>query len=1118
MRKILLLWPLIVVFVTTGCEKKEEKDTTTKLFNLTSSENTHLDFENTLMENDTINYFKYPYIYMGGGSSIGDVNGDGLQDIFLTGNMVENKLYLNKGSLEFEDITDVAKVGGDTRWATGSAMADVNADGLLDIYVSVSGPFEPRNNLLYINMGNNEDGTPVFEEKAAEYGLDDKGHSTQATFLDYDRDGDLDIYVANYPPTSFKARIGYYRQMMSRGEHEKSSHLYKNNGNETFTDVTEEAGLLSFGLSLSATAADFNDDGFTDLYVSNDFSSPDFFYFNNGDGTFTDQITTTTNQTAFYGMGTDAGDFNNDGLIDLIQVDMTPEDNRRSKANMASMNVAGFWEVVNSGFHYQYMQNALQINRGVQSNGLPFFSNVSQLANVALTDWSWSPLLADFDNDGWKDLMISNGTRRDINHKDYFNKVDKATAEEKSNFDYLDLTENIPSEKIDNYIFRNNGDLTFTHINQEWGFEYAGFSNGASYADLDNDGDLDVIINNIDDKVSLFENRASQNGTGNYLRLSLKGPDGNPLGIGTKAIIHHKDQVFSLEQNTVRGFQSSSEPYMHFGLGDIFSIEQLTIIWPDGKKQELTSVSSNQLLNIEYRDADEMYNPQINKETLFADVTSEIGLNHVHEENRFSDYDAQVLLPHEISKFGPALATGDINNDGLDDFYIGGAKSFKGALYKQEIDGTFTLTQGPWQQDSLHEDVGAVFFDANGDSLVDLYVVSGGNEWEAGASEYSDRLYINNGNGFTSATGSLPQLYISGSCVVPGDYDGDGDLDLFVGGRLTPREYPLPASSKILENKSEGDQIFFEDVTNEIAPDLEDIGLTTSASWMDYDNNGTMDLVVTGEWMPITIFSQVAGEFIDVTIESGLENSTGWWFSMKSADIDNDGDMDLIAGNLGTNYKYKATHEETFDIYANDYDNNKALDIVLGYYNNGTQYPVRGKQCSSEQILAIKVKYKNYDDFAIASLDDIYTETDLANSLHYQVGDFKSGWFENNGDGTFKRHAFPNEAQVSVIQDLLFEDFDGDGTKDLLTAGNWFVSEIETPRADASVGLMMKNIDGKFSAVSPAESGFFVSGDVRGLGLIRTGNGLSVIVANNNDKTTIFKVTEQMGEQILSQN
>lgn len=1103
-----LTW--VTLIVVWGCAEQKVADNT--LFRNVSHATSGLSFENRLRENDTINYFKYPYIYMGGGSAVGDVNGDGLLDIYLTGNMVPNKLYLNKGALQFEDISETAGVSGDNRWFTGVSMIDINADGLLDIYVCVSGLYEPRENLLYINQGI-DNGIPTFKESAEQYGLNDSGNSTQATYLDYDGDGDLDVFVANYPPTSFKASPRYYRAMMDNPEYEKSSHLYRNNGDNTFSDVTQETGLLSFGLSLSATAADYNNDGWTDLFVSNDFASPDFFYFNNGDGTFTEHLKETTNQTAFYGMGSDAADFNNDGLIDLVQVDMTPEDNRRSKANMSSMNIPGFWRVVSQGFHFQYMQNMLQVNRGIRPDGLPFFSNVAPLGGVSLTDWSWSPLFADFDNDGWKDLVISNGTRREINHKDYFNELEKVSKEEKDSIGLLNLTEEIPSEEIDNYIFRNRGDLTFERSNDSWGFSFEGFSNGASYADLDNDGDLDVVLNNIDDKVSLFENRASE--SNGYVRVKLVGPDANPLGVGARVILQVEGGFSQwLEMNPVRGFQSGSDPILHFGIGDEVP-QSVDVIWPDGKHSQV-SASANSEVVVNYSNAQNKEVPEIETPTLFTEMTASTLADVRHEENPFDDFGVQVLLPHRVSAFGPALATGDINNDGLDDFYLGGAKSHTGQLYSQQTDGSFIRVAGPWSNDALQEDVDALFFDANGDGVEDLYVVSGGNEWYDGDAAYADRLYINTPDGFYKA--SLPDIHVSGGTISVNDFDGDGDLDVFVGGRIKPHQYPLPTSSYLLENQSNDEEIRFVDVTAEKAPDLVDMGMVASSAWLDVNNDGMSDLILGGEWMAITVMLQENGRFVRATAENNLQETTGWWFSLKVADVDGDGDDDLLAGNLGRNYKYKATPEETFDIYARDYDGNGNIDIVLGYYNNGVQYPVRGKQCSSEQILAIKVKYPKYDDFAIASLEDIYSESDLENSLHYQVGDFSSGWFENMGDGTFTKHPFPNEAQVSIINGFLFDDFDQDGRNDILLAGNLFVSEIETPRADGSVGLLLKGTSDGYTPVEPPKSGFFAPNDVRAIGLIQTTTGKAVLVANNNDQLQLFRVDPKEAEAVLAVN
>ena len=1094
------------------------------IFNKLSPEETGVTFTNNMKEDSVINYFTYPYIYMGGGIAVGDVNNDGLPDIYFTGNMVKNKLYLNKGNLQFEDITSQAKVGGDDRWVTGVTMADVNADGWLDIYVSVSGKFATTKNLLYINNGATENGIPSFTEKAEESGIADEGHSTQGTFFDYDRDGDLDLYVANYPYTSFKTVNFAYKFKMDKKEPEHSDKLYRNKGDGTFEDVTGEAGLLNFGLSLNASVGDFNNDGWEDIYVSNDFASPDHFYFNNGDGTFSEKIKETTQHTAFFGMGTDAGDFNNDGLLDIIQMDMTPEGNRRNKANMASMNPAGFYEIVSLGMHYQYMQNTLQLNNGIGVDGLPHFSDIARMTGTSSTDWSWAGLFADLDSDGWKDIFITNGTRKDINNKDYFYEIEHADRKTRESFDFLELSLNIPAEKVDNYAFRNNGDLTFVNVIEEWGLSHQGFSNGAAYADLDNDGDLDIIINNIDEVSFIFQNKTADLQLGNYLRFKLKGSPKNPLGLGTKILIRNKGNIQYQHHTLTRGFQSSVEPVIHFGVGNEDSIEEIVVSWVDGKTQRLHNIKTNQVLEVDYRDAKDggVDQPQkVKKELLFVDATEELEIDYRHRENiYYNDFQFEVLLPHVYSRSGPGLAVGDVNGDNLEDFYVGGAIKSIGALYLQRPDGTFYISDSTsWENDRDREDIGATLFDADGDGDLDLYVVSGGNEYKEGKKQLQDRLYINDGNGnFKKAGNALPEMLTSGSQVKAADYDNDGDLDLFVGGRVVPKSYPLPARSYILRNEGlRNGEVRFEDVTAAIAPDLMEAGLVTDAVWVDFDQDEKLDLVVVGEWMPVTFLKNTGKKFSNRTEEYGLEKFAGWWYSIAAEDFDKDGDIDFVAGNLGLNYKYQASEEESFDVYAYDYDKNGRLDIVLGYYNEGIQYPVRGRQCSAEQIPNIKFKYQDYNSFAEATLADVYTERDLEASLHYQAHTFASSYIENKGNGDFEFRKLPNAAQVSCINGIIAQDFNQDGHLDILVVGNLYGAEVETTRNDASYGKFLEG-DGKgnFRAVPFSESGFYLNHDTKGLARIQTTTGAVILAANNHDFMKAIRVRNSPKKKSLA--
>lgn len=1088
---------LLISILVMGCSTSD-KEISAKRFKQVSPERTTINFSNNLIENDSLNYLAYAYIYMGGGVSAGDINNDGLIDLYFTGNMVENKLYLNKGNLQFEDITEAAGVAGDERWFTGVTMADVNNDGYLDIYCSVAGKFAPKGNLLFINNGD-----ATFTEKAEIYGISDIGNTIQSTFFDYDLDGDLDLYVANYPPTNFNAPNNFYSFKMRNPSDFETDKLFRNDGN-TFTDVTADAEIRSFGLTNSATVGDINGDGWPDLYISNDFNVPDYMLINDGDGTFSEHSKKLTKQTALYGMGVDIADFNNDQLLDIIQMDMTPGNNRRSKANMSGMNPDLFWGTVNAGFHYQYMQNQLQMNNGNIHDSLPAFSNVARIAGLATTDWSWGPLFADLDNDGWKDIYISNGTRREINNKDYFNKLKK---EKFTKDQFLEKSLAIPSEKIDNFVFRNNGDLTFDKMNEEWGLEFVGWSNGCVYADLDNDGDLEIIVNNIDDTAAIFENFSSE--YNNFITLNFKGPDKNKNGLGVKTHLTSNEVTQFQEMTLTRGFQSSVAPQLHFGIATADQVDEIKITWPDGKIEVLNNVDKNQFLTIDYKNASYKDKPLLTEaQPLFrTENNASVVMNHKHAENEYDDFKDQVLLPHKMSTLGPGASVGDLNGDGLDDFVVAGAHNNQTAIYYQTSEGFERQHFPDVDNASDREDLGSLIFDADGDGFNDLYMVSGGNEFDYNSELLQDRLYLNDGKGNLSiASSALPEMIISGSRVQKFDYDKDGDLDLFIGGRLIPKNYPMPTSSYILENVSTKGHPKFINVTDKIAPGLIDLGMVTDASWTDYDKDGWVDLIVVGEWMPITVFRNNRGNFENITEKLNLDDATGWWFSIEEGDFDQDGDMDFIVGNLGLNYKYKANEEETFDIYLNDFDKNQKNDIVLSYYDEGEKFPVRGRQCSSEQVPAIKRKFEDYDAFAVATLEDVYTKKSLENALHYQVKSFASIYLENK-DGEFVVHNLPNMSQVSSINQILIKDFNNDEHLDVVIAGNLYGSEVETPRNDAGVGLYLEgNGKGEFKALAPSESGLYIPGDTKDLTLINIKDKEYILAAKNDDYVQFIEV------------
>ncbi len=1093
----------LLIFFTSCHSSRNPK----KLFEKLPASFTHVDFQNNLTETDTFNYFLFSYMYMGGGVSVADFNNDGLTDIYFTGNMTSNRLYLNMGNLQFKDVTEISRTGGDSRWMLGTTVCDINNDGLKDIYISVSGLHNMCRNILFVNQGNNKDGIPVFTEEAEKYGIDDNGKSTHSTFFDYDNDGDLDLYVANYPITRFQSPPYSYRQMMRNAQHRESSHLYRNEDNGRFTDVTEQAGLLNFGLSLSATVSDLNQDGYKDLYVSNDFTSPDFYYMNNGDGTFTDRCLEVTGQTSFYGMGADIADYNNDGLPDIIQIDMAPEDNLRSKENMTSMPLEDFAEMIQQGLNYQYRYSTLQLNRGVHENGLPYFSNAAWIAGVTSTDWSWGALFADFNLDGWKDLYITNGSRRDINNIDFFNQLgetmDQATAKGKDKFLYL--IEKMPYTPLTNYLYRNNRDLTFSKANQEWGITETSYSNGMAYADLDNDGDLDLVVNNIDAEAFIYKNNARELSLGNYLKIAFAGSSNNKMGIGTTVTIWKSGMMQMAELTLERGYESSVEPFIYFGWTGSETLDSLLVKWPDQKTQFIKNMKGNRRIELQYDQASEN-KPRntANQAILFTPAENILKTAFTHQENQFNDYLLQSLLPHKLSYDGPYITTGDVNNDGMTDFFAGNGSGKPGRMYLQHADGTFAILNGPWESDSTMQDMGCLLFDANGDQKTDLYVVSGGNEFPDQSPQYADRLYMNAGDGtFLKSQNALPDLKISGSCVKAIDYDRDGDLDLVVGGRNVPGRYPFPAYSAVLENKSTHSKVLFEDVTQKIAPELANAGMVNDIFCADINNDQWTDMIVAGEWMPVTCLINNKGVFQKQIIP----NSSGWWFDVEGADFDGDGDMDFIAGNLGLNTRYQVNENKTFDVFAGDFDLNGSSEIALSYYQDGKLYPLRSRQCYILQNPGIALKFPTYKSFGESTVYEVFGKKLLKRSLHLQAETFASCYFENLGNGAFKMTPLAHEAQLSPVNAILINDFNNDGQMDILTAGNIMQVEVVTPKFDGGVGLLLNgNGKGGFEPVAPSLTGFFAPDEVHSLALITLAQGKRqiVLVGNNHQKLKLF--------------
>lgn len=1113
MNKSSIILGLIFLFLSCG-EKKETPRTDDSnqasveaLFTLLGPNETKLNFINVINESPTVNGVLYEYLYNGGGVAVGDLNNDDLPDIYFISNLYSNKLFINKGNLTFEETTLVSKVKGLNGFPTGVTMVDINSDGLLDIYVCKSGDYnnlDQRRNELYVNKGNNKEGIPVFEEEASEYGLDLPHYSTQAAFLDYDKDGDLDMFLINHgiEPADVEPKLS---TLINEKSDYSSERLFRND-NGKFIDVSESSGIVnnSIGFGLGISIGDLNNDQWPDILVGQDYSEKDHLYLNQKDGTFKEEILKATNHISNFSMGNDIGDINNDGLLDFISVDMVSNNNYDLKTSMSGMSIKRFQDIVDMGLHHQYMFNTLQLNNGnFKEDGVPAFSEIGKYAGISNTNWSWAPLLFDMDNDGWQDVFVSNGILRSFRNNDFViykrKRVDQLykNLEIYKNKDsliktyYDDVLARMPEKKEVNLLYLNNRDFTFSAMNDAWNLNTPSCTNGAVYADLDNDGDLDIIGNNINDPAFVYRNNSSELlPKNNYLKLKLNGPKGNSTGLGARITVETKDEKQTKEQYLSRGFQSSVSEIVHFGVGAVDNIKSLNIVWPDGKSQFISGINVNQQLNLNYTDATVSKNPikEISK-PIFQDVTNIVQANYKHVENDFDDFKRESLLPHKFSENGPALAIGDVNNDGLDDFFVGGAKGEIGELFLQQQSGSFTSEQRSlWAVDRAHEDVASVFFDADKDGDLDLYIVSGGNEELLQNEYYRDRFYENLGNGkFVKSQNALPDDLVSGSCVKTGDFDNDGDLDLFVGGKLIPGKYPLPASSYLLRNDSSSGNVKFVNVTEELAPFMANLGMVSDAEWVDVDHDKNLDLVIAGEWMPIRIIKNTGTKFIDITEQSGLENETGWWFSIASADFDNDGDMDFMVGNLGLNYKYKASMEAPFEVYANDFDRNGSLDIVLSYQEKGVAYPLRGRECTSNQMPFIKEKFPSYHDFGIADLSTVYGAEELKKATHYKATTFATTYVENLGNFKFKTHMIEGPVQFSSVNSILIEDYDKDGNLDALLSGNLYQSEVETPRNDASYGVVLKgNGKGQFSTLYPSSSGLLVKGDVKNAGILRT--------------------------------
>ncbi|MFC2113094.1 VCBS repeat-containing protein [Bacteroidota bacterium] len=1094
----LILSALLFVF---SC--KHEGKEGDYLFSSLSPNTTYVDFVNQLTENEQFNIIEYLYFNNGAGVAAGDINNDGLIDLYFTSNQQSNKLYLNKGKFRFEDITAGAGVAGKGDWKTGVTMADVNGDSFLDIYVCQVGNYKglQGRNQLFINQGD-----LTFKEEAHDYGLDFQGFSTQSAFFDSDMDGDLDMYLLNHSVHTSRSYGG--AELRHDQDARAGDRLYRNDQTETghfFTDVTQQAGIYSsqIGYGLGVNICDINNDGYPDIYISNDFHEDDYLYINNGNGTFSELLTDMFAHTSRSSMGNDAGDINNDGLLDVLVLDMLPDEQKTLKGSGGEDDFELFEIKRGFGYSQQFVRNTLQLNLG---GGM--FSEIGRLAGIYATDWSWSPLICDVDNDGWKDIFITNGIYRRANDLDYIQFLTGGSrsfsSQDISNVPDKVLYEKMPLYPNVNYIYRNNGDLTFSNMAGSWGFDTRSYSNGSTYADLDNDGDLDLVVNNINNPAFIFRNNAERQFDNHYLSVVLKGEGLNTRAIGTRITLFCKDQKLVAEQFTTRGFLSAVSNVLHFGLGTTNEIDSLVVRWPDRSEQVFYDVASDQVFTLVMEKSGL---PVLEKEPatndnvkLFSRVFIE-GLEFRHTEDDYVDLTRELLIPHNLSAEGPALAVGDVDNNGLEDLYVGGAKGQAAMLFTQQNDGTFTPVHVPALiEDRFAEDVDAAFFDADGDGDSDLYIVHGGNEMAAGNPLLADRLLINDGKGvfINCKNGSLPLMANNGSCVRPADYDGDGDLDLFVGSRSLPGDYGLSPGQFLLENDGTG---IFKDVTDVRTNWLKNVGMVTDASWLDYEQDGDPDLVLVGEWMKVTVYRNDEGHFSDITEEAGLDQTSGWWNCIQVLDVDLDGDLDLIGGNLGLNSALKATIQEPAEMYLNDFDNNGLLDQVICTYHKGKSYPVASLDELSSQITGLKRKYPNYSDFGGKTAKEIFGKEKLDQSIIRRAVLFESCVFINNGNGTFEINVLPKPVQFSPVRDIAVKDFNLDGRLDLVLVGNNYSVRPSMGRHDASYGwCLLGEPDHGYSAMMPLESGLKITGDARKILPIEVmGKQLLVTAVNNGD-------------------
>ncbi|MFD2520155.1 VCBS repeat-containing protein [Emticicia soli] len=1114
MKHLLLI--ILFSYLLFSCKKKQDT-----LFEELPASQTGIDFVNRSLEKKEFNIFNYRNFYNGGGVAIGDVNNDGFADIFVTSNFEENKLYLNKGvkdgkSFEFEDISKEAGIVIKKFWSTGATFADVNGDGLLDIYVCNSGSQDQRGNQLYINQGVGRNGIPSFKEMAKEAGLEDGGFSTHAAFFDYDRDGDLDMYLLNNSFTPID-RLGF---MNLRNERDKlgGHKLFRNdseNGSLKFTDVSEQAGIYGslIGFGLGITIGDVNNDNWLDIYISNDFYERDYLYINQKDGTFKEDLESQMPHISLSSMGADIADINNDGNLDIFVTDMLPANDRRLKttSTFESYNLSEM--KLQRGFWHQYMRNMLHLN-----NGDGTFSEIGEFSGVHATDWSWGALIFDMDNDGLKDIFVANGIAKDLTDQDFVEFLgDRNTMQqmlEGKKFDYKEFTDKISSVPIPNYAYKNNGNLQFTNTVDSWGLKGPGFSNGAAYGDLDNDGDLDLVVNNVNAPLSVYKNKTNEVNKNHFLRIHLKGTAKNLNGIGATITVYQQGSKKVLQQMPNRGFQSSSDHQLVFGLGQNATIDSLKIVWPDDKMQVLQNPKTDVSLTLDYKNANQVFkfSEAGSKNLLFTDITNGT-LDYKHQESNFVDYDRDVLLKQKYSTQGPALAVGDVNNDGLDDMYFGGAAGQAKKLYIQQKNGKFLESnQADFSFDGTTENTDAVFFDADKDGDLDLFVVTGSNEFEINAPELHDVLYLNDGKGNFKRDLRFPAINENGSCVSVADFDKDGDLDMFVGSRMIPGKYGMNPPSNLYINDGTGE---FKNMSKRFMPQINELGMVTDAEWLDIDNDGFEDLIITQDWGGIVIFKNEKGRTL--TLKETIKDSESNWNSLKPADIDGDGDIDFIVGNLGTNTKLKASVEYPAYLDVNDFDKNGTVEQIISCVTeDGNTYPMVLKAELQKALPMIKKRFIKYTDYANKPISDIFTAEQMKDGIRKKIVTTQTSFLINDGKGNFSLKALPMQAQLSPIFAIETGDFNNDGILDIVLAGNFFDVLPEWGRFDASYGLLLQGKGkGEFEVISPNNSGFRTQGQVRKMYKVKTTihnpntTEEMLVLAKNNDKAQIFSFKKQ---------